>query len=732
MALTRWIERGLYATLIIPILFTPFTAFPWHFGKTVVFQIAIDMLAVLCAIALWRGAFSIPRPTHIDRAVAVFLGWLFVSSLFGLDPAQSFWGNQARASGVWTWMHVGLWYAMLRLSFSQERHWHAATAILLSVGALASLSAVFQNALPSSWVGDSGSKFSGLIGNSAFLGLYLIAVAAAACVSFFSFQRIWGWRRYAAGACAVLFLGTLFYTQSRGAYAGVLAGCAAWIASMIFFSKTRKARVAAAAALGAIALAILGAVLFFTWNSGSGGTPLLPRVAETFNLDALKRGTGETRLLAWGIALSGIREHPLAGWGRGAYEAVFSRHYDPRFFRYGFSETVWDAPHNFFLELGVDAGIIGLAAYLSILAAAGAHSVRRAREGRDAPALSSAFLAGVAAYATALFFLFETTNSLHLFFLFLSYLSVPPESEPRIPRPFGGAVSIACVAALSLFALGMNVRALAASHDLRLAETSGDALLWAGHAERAVGWRVPFRGEIGVFLAEQFVDRMRARVFSPLAPDSERAAARVASALEEEGAAHPHTIAYPLWQGQLCMALGEARSEYFSCAERALARARGLAPRKQDVLLVEARMHALKKNFPAAIEAATAAVAAEPSIGASHWFLGLTVVASGDTASGLGHIEEAERLGFALSREQELYAIDLYAKERRYDIVIERYAALLAKEEDSIEWRVKLATAYALFGDKKTALRLVEEAVALYPPLAPEAEQFIREYRLSP
>ena len=68
-------------------------------------------------------------------------------------------------------------------------------------------------------------------------------------------------------------------------------------------------------------------------------------------------GTSETRLMAWQSAWQGIKERPFQGWGLGNYEIVFNKYYNPKFLKYGFTETVWDKPHNWLLEIGVTAGI---------------------------------------------------------------------------------------------------------------------------------------------------------------------------------------------------------------------------------------------------------------------------------------------------------------------------------------------------------------------------------------
>ncbi|MBI5728777.1 MAG: hypothetical protein HY983_00835, partial [Candidatus Magasanikbacteria bacterium] len=45
--LNKIIKFGLYSTLFLPLLFTSFTYFPWNFGKTIIFQIVVELLLFL-------------------------------------------------------------------------------------------------------------------------------------------------------------------------------------------------------------------------------------------------------------------------------------------------------------------------------------------------------------------------------------------------------------------------------------------------------------------------------------------------------------------------------------------------------------------------------------------------------------------------------------------------------------------------------------------------------------
>jgi len=90
--LEKIIKIGIYLAFILPLVFTSRTMQPWHFGKTVLFQILVEILLVL---ALMYFSFNkerkIVRLNLLDWLVLLFLGLQFVSAVFGVNFNRSFW-----------------------------------------------------------------------------------------------------------------------------------------------------------------------------------------------------------------------------------------------------------------------------------------------------------------------------------------------------------------------------------------------------------------------------------------------------------------------------------------------------------------------------------------------------------------------------------------------------------------------------------------------------------------
>jgi tetratricopeptide (TPR) repeat protein len=357
--------------------------------------------------------------------------------------------------------------------------------------------------------------------------------------------------------------------------------------------------------------------------------------------------------------------------------------------------------------------------------------------GQEAVFPAIIFGSTLVAYAVQDAFLFETTNGLILWWLLLGYISFAYEDSvpktvllPPIAQKYGSVISVIMVALVGFSLYAYHYRPLQASAFARQGQLTVSMDDWAGSAEQALSFSVPFRGESAVFLAERFINLAKANV--PVSSSLTVAGAlRVARVLDEETVFHPDKLAYPMWAGQMYLALGEhSDPRYYEEAERAFLSAAEVAPRRQEVWFFLGRLYLLEKKFAEAIAVQERAVALDPSIRESHWFLGLTYVAAGHTAQGLAEIAKARGLGYALTIDQTLYVIDLYAVEKNFAKVIDLYQQLIAKEPDNVNWYIKLAATYAAAEQKELALETVRQAVRMYPPLRPEAEKFVQENKL--
>lgn len=221
---------------------------------------------------------------------------------------------------------------------------------------------------------------------------------------------------------AVLAAGALLTTQTRGAWIGAGASLAVLAALERRRIRQRLSAFAAAAAASAALLIILAVV-----------TPVGSRLASIADVES---GTARGRLIQWELTLAMVADRPLLGWGPDTYAAVFPSYISSKFERDIGRDVIPDRAHNVFLDIASTLGVLGLVAYLWLLA-----SVFRAALANRRTPLSSGLIAALAGYLVQMFFSFPLADLDSVFWMFVG-LAVSPWAKDRpIARVWGYAVA---------------------------------------------------------------------------------------------------------------------------------------------------------------------------------------------------------------------------------------------------------------------------------------------------
>jgi len=733
----RTIKTGLYAILFLPLMLTPFTMFPWQFGRVIFFQVAVEILALAWLVLWWKfpDSLMIKKLNRLDWAVIIFLAILVVTSVTGVNFNNSFFGNQSRAQGVMLWLHLGVFYFLLKNFWQTEKEWRwylsVGMVIVLAVG----ITAVFQSYLPDNWRGDLGPRLSGIVGNPAFLAAYLILPLFFAGSFFLQTKRVitrWAWL-----AATIAFAAIIWGTGIRGALVGVGFGGMEILCLAIFIFKHKIRR---RAVIILVALAIIGAAVFFIVRLPvvANKFPTLAAASNPVNL--LQSGTAQTRLMSWDIAWQGFLKHPWLGMGMGNYEVIFNQFYNPKFLNYGFKETVWDKPHNWLLELLVSSGIFGGLAYLALYAIAGQILLAQVKEKEKiteklAPIILTS---GLLAYFIQNLFLFETFDALLMFFVTLAFISnqLPANAPIKIKKI---KFSILVISAGSILVAWLiwqyNYLPLRTSYYLALSENAGryhnDQAVWAKNIQLSL--QVPSYLQLeSAVLAASTLDTIRKQNIIKDGADIKEAALTIAAALKQGADKYSQNYIYPVWAGQVYLALGEyVDAAYFEEGIKWLAKAKQIAPRKQEVYFLLGQTYLYQKNTSEAIKILQEAVAISSELGQPHWFLGLAYAASENYQAAISELTEGVKLDPSLQTQQNLlYFIDILAEEKDYAAILDYYKLLSQREPQEGYWHAKLAATYLALGDREMALQEITTAAVMDMRLQPAAQKFIEDNNL--
>ena len=365
----------------------------------------------LLTAVLWGLRWLLDRRSSPRLEPGLLLPFLVLSAVLGVatwqaaNPHVSLWGAWLRGEGLVTILcYLAVAFATaheLRDAPRFQRAWVCAVLIGAAGNALYAL--VQFAGLDPVWGFRSYLRPFAMLGNAAFLAGYLamaVPVATAAAIAAGSRPARTGMLLLVG----LLFLG-LLVTGSRAGWGASWLGFG--LVAAVVLVRGRASQRRWAAAVGAVMLAL---TLLYAAQAGPFARTIdeqvLARVAATgyalrlvpgeVHPDArrpaerlamtLEYGGGvAVRLTVWRGAVAAWMRRPWLGQGLDSFR-YFPNMSDPREARLYAGKALhpqfrWSRVHNEFLEMAVAAGVLGLAAYLWLLAALLVPSLRAAAGG---------------------------------------------------------------------------------------------------------------------------------------------------------------------------------------------------------------------------------------------------------------------------------------------------------------------------------------------------------------
>ena len=224
------------------------------------------------------------------------------------------------------------------------------------------------------------------------LGAYCMAVLP---VAFVWLRRIWAQKKYCrisvlSGILFIVLLAVLLMTYSRSAWTGAVVAFAvlAWLDRSL-----RKFLM-----FGIVLLMIVSPFVFMQGRNFASGTGSFMSARDLSRIDGGMWQTlmrDNSRFIYWSDALSILRDNPLWGAGLNTYARVIRQ----------YSEVDQAYPHNCYLQMAAELGVIGvLAFFYFLLQIFRAARLRLANKTSFDPELTHAFLAAFAGLCVQSFF----------------------------------------------------------------------------------------------------------------------------------------------------------------------------------------------------------------------------------------------------------------------------------------------------------------------------------------
>lgn len=419
------------AGLLTPAVYAQVTWFAFISLKVFWLQAVVGLsLPAYVVLALRRPEFR-PSRSWVALALLCQLSGIALSMAFASDPSKAWWGSLDRMDGLWSLLHFAGWALMAAGVTRTWQQWRRLLHVEVVVGLLAGCVAVLQVRFPSLLGQPTDVRISGLFGNPIFSAAYHSFII-------FVVALLWAQEKRPSRACRTLYLGSatisiaaLVLAGSRGPLLGLASGMAVTVLVLALFGHQRKTVLVGILGLACAAgLYLAFATLVAPRRELSA---FWDRHPNLFHLFLVQDNAG--RVDFWRLVLSGIREHPLLGWGQANFEALFDRHYIP-LERCGPQGA--DNAHNLVLQTLATTGLLGLAGLLFLwgtVSAAVVHAFRRGEINRRSTALLLGMPAG---HLVQLLFNPESPGTLflcYMVFAMAAWLERPPATIRPAARP---------------------------------------------------------------------------------------------------------------------------------------------------------------------------------------------------------------------------------------------------------------------------------------------------------
>lgn len=412
----KWIALiTLTAVLITPLIVANSLFFPFIVGKALWLRLFITIGFGAWAILAIRDNSYLPKKNSTLIATTILVVFTLISAFFAENPTKAFFSNFERMEGFFAILHLYMYYIALSSLFKTAQEWRRYFAFSLGVAAFVCFKGLMQLAGLAE-INQSDTRLDATLGNAAYLAVYMVVHIYLALYMLVGTVRknIWTYLGYAF--LMVNFCTVLFFTATRGSMIGFVVG--AMIAGLcyIYFDRNEeKNNVYRYSVIGVLVLICLFVGSLFAIRTT--GIVQLPPLLERYTSISWNENKSQARGYIWPIAMRGVADKPVFGWGQEGFNYVFNTYYVQDLWRH---EQWFDRAHNVFLDWLVAGGFLGFLAYISLYFLIVKNIVATATlTGGE----KSALIGLLVGYAIHNVFVFDNNSSYLLFFMLIAYTS---------------------------------------------------------------------------------------------------------------------------------------------------------------------------------------------------------------------------------------------------------------------------------------------------------------------
>lgn len=335
--------------------------------KAIVFRVVlVFILLSFTAKVFINGRLPYRGDAKIFLLAGLTLASFFISSLFSLRPAESFWGGFFRQQGFYNLFNYWLFFAFLILNVKDFKQIRRIIITVIAAASVVSAYGLIQYFKfdPLIWAESANGRIFSALGQPNFFGHWLAMVLPVSLYALiFMAEKMLA--RFFAALAVFLQLVCLIFTYSRAAWLGFLGSMFFLIIFWLFYKRFKKI------AWCFIGLILTGLILIVGLNiaspvkSGDYGLSLTNRLRS---LADFKSGSNKMRLYYLGSAAKEIKQADYLrlffGYGPEVLADIFMKYYRLDWGVYEAIGSFPDRAHSWPFDQILALGFLGLAANL--------------------------------------------------------------------------------------------------------------------------------------------------------------------------------------------------------------------------------------------------------------------------------------------------------------------------------------------------------------------------------
>lgn len=726
LAATRIVKIGLFIVPFIPLYVSRILFFPYITGKAFIFRAIVEIcFAAWIFLAIFYEEYR-PQKTSLFIAISIFISIVFLATIFGINPARSFWSNFERSEGFITYIHLFAYFLAFSSVFKKS-DWKIFFNLFVIAGMLENFYALSQKLGFNSSI-QGGFRVDGTIGNPAYLAAYLIFVLGVCVILWvLSENRILKWLYSAAG---IFTLVIIYFTASRGPTLGILVGVI--LASILYLFLYKKNDSAnpfyKKIAIGVLGVSI-GIPLFFWLVHNTNFVKATPNLDRLTSLSFTEK-TITSRFTIWGMGWEGVKDRPVLGWGPENFAVVFSKYYKPELWR---QEPWFDRSHNIIFDWLINAGVLGLLAYLSIFITALCLIWKNYIRKKIGLEVAAVVIAMFLAYFFQNLFVFDNLATYIGLFSFLAWMQSFSNSEEsksvQVSGNFLGApISIkAAPAVLAAIIVPLSFcfyqaawkplqTNLSLLNAMQIQSQSQDYKSAFESYKKALSYNTYGSGEI-----REQLTKFAIGVGSMSELDSSFKDEVLRRAILEDQEAVKENSLDP--RSYLFLGIIYGRVGLLDDAINVMNEALKLSPKKQQIYFELADLYIQKKDYGKAVEISKTAY----DLGQGYEAARINLVAAYILADKQNEADVILLKNYKTVDVPQTVLTQVYSLKKNYSRLIGIWQALVKSNPQNLEYRKGLAGAYLTVGRNMDAVSALQEAINAVPSFKTEGESYISQ-----